>query len=166
MRYKQLPNGDYLDVKTNLIWKQHPEVMEYTYDEALKLQQNGWRVPSVEELLALIDYRLNALATELPNMRQSFFWSCSPYSDYSTFAWTVHFDCGSVSFLKRNNPYTVRLVRDAEPIISNPIDDAVKAASVAIDDYLLSRVDPVLDALYEARDAAIKAQRMINEISK
>jgi hypothetical protein len=57
-------------------------------------------------------------------------------------------------------------VRDASKVDSNPIDDAVKAASVAIDNYLLSRVDPVLDALYEARDAAIRAQRMINEIPK
>ena len=53
-----------------------------------------------------------------------------------------------------------------EPITSNHIEEAVKAASLAIDDYLLSRVDPVLDALYEARDAAIRAQRMLNEISK
>ena len=166
MRYEQLPNGDYLDAKTNLVWKQHPEVMEYTYDEALGLQQKGWRLPTIEELVALMDYTLPDSFTLLPNSASDYLWSASLHPKRTSFAWLASFINGNAFYHLRDNTMHVRLVRDASKVDSNPIDDAVKAASLAIDDYLLSRVDPVLDALYEARDAAIRAQRMLNEISK
>jgi len=131
-RFEQLQDGSWLDSETSLVWKEYPEKGTFSYDDALELQQKywreGWRVPSVEELLGAIDYRLNSLATELPNAEASFFWSCSPYADYSDLAWVVHFDCGSVTYVKRNNRYAVRLVRDAIK---------VDASSLATGKYLL-----------------------------
>jgi hypothetical protein len=48
-RYVETSSGDFLDTKTNLIWKSEPEQSEHTYDETFALSDNKWRAPTIKE---------------------------------------------------------------------------------------------------------------------
>ena len=71
--------------------------------------QNGdWRLPSLEELLTLVDYKLITPATELPNMRPSYYWSSTTDIDYANYVWNIHFYDG---YDYSSNKYLSRYVR-------------------------------------------------------
>jgi hypothetical protein len=70
-----------------------------------------------------------------PNTPRSWFWSSSPYADYSYGAWGVHFDYGYVSYDGfKYNAFYVRLVRGGQagdPGTSSPPRGATEAATSA-----------------------------------
>jgi hypothetical protein len=116
MRYVETETGDFLDTKTNLIWKREPEKDSYDYEEALTLQTGGWRLPTIEELLSIVDYSKTHPATSIPNHTDEYYWSSSRYAgDYAgdnELAWSVYF-CFGVSGLDCiPDIFPVRLVRD------------------------------------------------------
>jgi hypothetical protein len=83
---------------------------------------SDWRLPTVEELVSLVDYKKTdpALNSDLfPNTPGWFFWSGSPFADGSRFAWLVFFDFGRV---EHHNGYGggsyVRLVRTGQSLAS------------------------------------------------
>lgn len=110
-RYEKVELG-YLDNQTNLIWKEFEEEGTYTYNEALALHKDGWRLPTIEELLSIVDYSIYGPATKLPNTKESFVWSASASADGSNYAWYVYFYFGSSNYSYRDNSSGVRLVRN------------------------------------------------------
>jgi hypothetical protein len=113
MRYIETESGDWLDTETNLIWKREPEANRYDYYEAIQLQQNGWRVPSIKELFSIIDHDRFGHATSLPHHTADIYWSASLSAGFSDHAWFVNFNYGNANYYYcRDDCGLVRLVRD------------------------------------------------------
>lgn len=113
-RFKRVKNG-YLDSKTNLIWseKTYPKM---NWKDAVKLKNKKWRLPTIKELLSIVDYSLFNPCTELPNMNSSNYWSTSSYSTHSSNAWIVDFLDGHSDNYYKGYGYYVRLVRKGRGI--------------------------------------------------
>ena len=96
------------DLKGNLIQLNWHDAIKYA--KKLKLAKLKWRLPTIEELASLIDYKCSSHATKFLNMEPSNYWSSSTDVGNSTDAWYVNFDFGFVvSNLKTSN-YYVRCV--------------------------------------------------------
>ncbi|CAK0756440.1 hypothetical protein CCP4SC76_2780005 [Gammaproteobacteria bacterium] len=119
MRYIDQENT-ILDTQTNLIWDKSYKT-NLNFDEALAyadqankdsyLGYNDWRVPTVSELISLVDYTKYDPASTFLNMPSSNFWSSAPTADYSDDAWGVHFLYGSANYHYQSSGLAVRLVR-------------------------------------------------------
>jgi hypothetical protein len=110
-RYTQTEEGNWLDNQTGLIWKSMPEEGYFTYEEALNLQSAEWRLPTIRELLSIVDSNERNPATLLPDHDSYIYWSASPYFSNSRYAWYVTFFHGYDYFFIRNFNFRVRLVR-------------------------------------------------------
>ena len=103
------------DHETNLEWeKEHSGPM--TWAEAVKYAKkigNGWRLPTRNELISLIDDRLFNPASSFPEMPFEQFWSSSSYAGSASHAWFVYFGYGYVDNLDKTNTFCVRCVRGA-----------------------------------------------------
>ncbi|MBB1073112.1 DUF1566 domain-containing protein [Rhodoferax sp. 4810] len=129
-------DGTVTQVNTELMWAKCSEGQtgtncsgdadEMTWSEALTAANNSrlggyddWRLPSVKELQALVDYSTDWPAIDssaFPNTPSSWFWSGSPDANYSGFAWCVVFYNGNANDYCRSSNYHVRLVRDVQPM--------------------------------------------------
>jgi hypothetical protein len=115
-RYIETESGDWLDTETNLVWKREPEANRYDYYEALDLQQYGWRLPSIKELLTIVDHSAYGPATSLPNHTDERYWSASPYAGLGDNAWGVFFGDGRTNDYLSYEHHQVRLVRNNEEV--------------------------------------------------
>lgn len=94
----------------------------YTWDQANALDSelpgNGeWRLPTVEELQTLVEYRVFNPAIDpevFPNTPPSNFWSSWEAASDAFYAWTVHFANGFSNWRHKRQRFEVRLVRDGE----------------------------------------------------
>ncbi|MCI5196179.1 MAG: DUF1566 domain-containing protein [Candidatus Electrothrix sp. AW5] len=110
---------------------------EYEWDDAVKRFKNvsyagyrDWRLPTIDELKTLVYCseevkdkkrgRCNDGSTKPTINQQAFpnttrwYWSGSPYADFSVSAWGVGFGSGSSYNGNRNYNYAVRLVRGGQ----------------------------------------------------
>jgi hypothetical protein len=149
--YEILAGGaEVKDPKTGLIWQRCSvgkvwngstcagDAKGFSFDEAQRLSNNGWRVPTVRELHSIVwcssgktmrradpedgggaikhwcdgQYQQPTikLAT-FPAAPSDFFWTSSPYAGGSSNAWGVNFDGGYVDYYGRGSASRVRLVR-------------------------------------------------------
>jgi len=94
------------DVGTGLVWQRSVPDRTFAFDEAraycsqLTLAgQQDWRLPSMTELLTLIDEGAPAApmidATAFPNTPGEAFWTSSEFGGSSGMAWQVYFDHGN-----------------------------------------------------------------------
>ena len=94
------------DVGTGLLWQRSTPDRTFTFDDArtycsqLSLAgQLGWRLPSMTELLTLIDEGAATApmidATAFPNTPSEAFWTSSEFGGVSGMAWQVYFDHGN-----------------------------------------------------------------------
>ena len=106
----------YLDSKTGYEWSLR-SYRAMSWDKALEfcVNMNGaWGLPSIEELLTLVDYKKFDPATEMPGMLSSGCWSSSPYyASSSSHAWYINFTGGNVYYTNKENRYYVRAVRNS-----------------------------------------------------
>ncbi len=123
-----VPPGHYMksalvvhDVKTNLFWSP-ASTSRFTYAEAngycasLTLEGAGWRLPSVKELMTIVDLERDSPPMidpgGFPETPPEPFWSASKFAtNPNNFAWTVSFATGAPGSLMRANPHWVRCVR-------------------------------------------------------
>ena len=111
------------DPSTNLMWEdtQHAEDGQVTYLEAdaycttLKLGGfNDWRIPSLRELLTIVDYTRYEPATlkEFGRVDQDkLYWSSTPYANKSMEFWGIVFEDGDVDNASALYDRRVRCVR-------------------------------------------------------
>jgi hypothetical protein len=94
----------------------------YTWDQANDLPSgsagnHGWRLPTVEELQTLVEYRVFNPAINpqaFPNTPPSNFWSSSEAAYDAFYAWSVHFANGFSNWRHKRQRFETRLVRDGE----------------------------------------------------
>jgi hypothetical protein len=103
----------YFDAETGLEWslENYNEMpWQAAIDFCLNLG-NGWRIPTIKELFTLVDHSKYNPATELPDMKPSYYWSSSTHAGYADYAWYVGFYAGYVyNYVKTFHGY-VRCVR-------------------------------------------------------
>jgi len=117
-----------VDHATGLMWQQSGSPTELTYDDAQtyirKLNDqkfagyDDWRLPTVEELLSLVEKERNANGLYIDpifNQAQTWVWSTDKRQaegDGSAGpAWGIHFDSGYVSVRYLHNESDIRVVR-------------------------------------------------------
>lgn len=116
-------NGDntVTDTKTNLTWAKEDDGKERNWKDAkefcekneMKLPGEGWRMPTREELLTIVDLERYRPAID-PIFRiaeGTWFWSSTPYAGDSGLAWIVPFHDGGVDWGNIDYEYFVRPVR-------------------------------------------------------
>ena len=104
-RYTFPTNGTVYDTRTKLTWQRMLDDVDYTqsaavsYCTSLSLDGTGWRLPSVDELLTLIDptkYSPAIDQTAFPGANTSFtFWSSTLGAGPAGRAWGVYFSNGA-----------------------------------------------------------------------
>lgn len=110
------------DKGTGLTWQRAAPEKTYAFDQAraycagLRLAgQKDWRVPSMGELLTLVDERVSAPTIDgkaFPHTPNQSFWTSSPFADSpSAMAWHVYFEFGNALYGLWKGPYRVRCVR-------------------------------------------------------
>lgn len=103
----------YLDIRTGLEWSLET-IGQHDWQSAIKCCEDlgsEWRLPTIQELLTLINYYKYNPATDLPDMVLSYYWSSTTYANYTYYAWFVHFGHGYGGCSSKSNFYYVRAVR-------------------------------------------------------
>ena len=116
------------DKTTGLVWQLGDDGNTYTYAQAgphcasFKSAEaaTGWRLPSVVELMTLIDS-----GVDLPSISPSFsgaqstnYWTSTPTATANMLAWTVKFDYGEVIPLLTDTSLPVKCVRGTSGILN------------------------------------------------
>jgi hypothetical protein len=132
-RYVLNRNGTLVDKHTGLMWMRcalgqtwasntcSGSVQIYSWQSALKTaestvfaEKQDWRLPNQAELQSLAERRCINPAiniTAFPNTISDWFWSSTPVSGDSQYAWKISFSDGNLGWNYRDNNYSVRLVR-------------------------------------------------------
>jgi hypothetical protein len=118
------------DKTTGLVWQRGDDGNMYTYSDAIQhcstFKSNeaatGWRLPSVIELMTLID---SGLGQPSPSIDPSFtdaqstnYWTATPTVYQTMEAWTVKFDFGEVIPLLTDTSLPVRCVRGKSDVLN------------------------------------------------
>jgi len=78
-------------------------------------KHSDWRLPTIEELLTLVNYEKRRPACDLEDtISSSRYWSSITYVDNTDYAWDVYFYYGSSSYYNKTNNYYVRCVRNSK----------------------------------------------------
>ncbi|MCH8551228.1 MAG: DUF1566 domain-containing protein [Natronospirillum sp.] len=117
------------DLQTGLVWQRcslgqqwngrscvgNPAEMRWEEAAMAASQLNGWRLPSTEELLTLVEscrvkptINLNAF----PETPDGHFWSSNQFDGRNGYAWYVNFRYGFKIWFATDNRIYARLVRD------------------------------------------------------
>jgi hypothetical protein len=117
-----LDNGDgtVTDLTMRLMWSKEAlsdEAVSHAKAEKMcasfgPLATNGWRLPTVHELVSLVDYSARNPAIDtaaFPNTRSRWYWTGTLDASSSDFAWCVVFSLGNVGISRRD--YDVAFVR-------------------------------------------------------
>jgi hypothetical protein len=109
------------DLATRLSWQRVLPPGTFAFDAALgycahlDLDGHGaWRLPSMPELVTLVDERASNPAIDgavFPGTPAESFWTSSRFGDRSAEAWHVSFNHGSALYGLLKAPYRVRCVR-------------------------------------------------------
>jgi hypothetical protein len=109
------------DVATGLRWQRVAPAKSFQFDAARaycdRLRLDGkkhWRVPTLGELLTLIDERASAPMidrTAFPATSGEPFWTSSTFANGTELAWYVRFDHGNGLYGRLVEPFRVRCVR-------------------------------------------------------
>jgi len=99
-----------------LEWQEEDDGIQRTWDEAVEYANglgNGWRLPTIEELISIIDFNTCNPACKIKDCISSYYWSSSPDAYDSNRAWYVDFHYGYVrSPSYKGYCYYARYVRE------------------------------------------------------
>jgi hypothetical protein len=138
-------NGTVTHSRTGLTWKRCPEgqswsagncsgtATTYSWDQAVALNAGGWRLPTENELLGLIEWSTRGYpavntslfpGTYIEGQTYAAYWSASAYFDNPLMAWRVVFGYGyDLVTGKQGGLHRALLVRDT-PLTGNLTSDA------------------------------------------
>lgn len=117
-RFKVLNDKEVLDNETNLVWQKDANAEGcMSWQDAMDSIPEGWRLPTVKELITLLDYNnFNpALPSDHPftNVQSYYYWSSTTYAYNTVNAWIVNMWNGYVYYdYKGYDYYYVWPVRD------------------------------------------------------
>uniref|UniRef100_A0A6M3J6T1 Lcl C-terminal domain-containing protein n=1 Tax=viral metagenome TaxID=1070528 RepID=A0A6M3J6T1_9ZZZZ len=110
----ELMGDSVFDHDTGLEWEADASG-PMTWHKAMKYAEKlgeGWRLPTIEELVTLVDYNRTDPASSFPEMPTYFFWSSSSVAGSASDAWYVHFSRhGHVNNYVKTDANYVRCVR-------------------------------------------------------
>ena len=99
----------------DLEWQADVPDEEFTWEDAKAYAASlgdGWRLPTVKELLSLVDYDRRCPACSVfPDCPSEWYWSSSAYVGNTAFAWGVNFSNGDTTSSDVSNTDRVRCVR-------------------------------------------------------
>ncbi|MDU4395162.1 MAG: DUF1566 domain-containing protein [Acinetobacter ursingii] len=123
------------DLKTGLIWQRcslgqvwgsgqcYGNPQAYTWSEALQKTNalgNGYRLPNIKELGSLVEEACASPAINssiFPATAVNDYWSSSPKASDNRYAWSIHFEEGTVNsdsiYYKTTKKFNVRAVRSS-----------------------------------------------------
>ena len=100
---------------SDLEWQADVPDRQFTWEDAKAYAASlgdGWRLPTIEELLTLVDYgKRNPACSVFPDCPSEWFWSSSPVSGSTTAAWSVYFGIGNADSTGVSYTLRVRCVR-------------------------------------------------------
>jgi hypothetical protein len=119
-------NDAVLDKATGLVWERSPQTTSAKWTEGRRIciekhvgGQNGWRLPSLEELSGLVDSSVAPPGLALPPghpflaIRSAVYWSSTRPGEDPKGAWGVHFGLGGgATFINWAHSVQVWCVRD------------------------------------------------------
>jgi hypothetical protein len=114
-----IANGTVYDTKTKLTWQQAPSASKYFLADAKAYCSGTWRLPTVKELLTIVDdSRINASGmpaidpVAFPGTPAYGFWSSTPPPGGGTGGWEVQFYSGfALSFGSDSRDYVRCVLR-------------------------------------------------------
>jgi hypothetical protein len=117
------PRRFVVDHSTGLMWAREDTGANLTWKDAHKvcadLRLGGfsdWRLPTVRELLTLVDYERHSPAIDkdaFPTCKTSWYWTATPLaSSPGDYAWFVDFDFGDALCGRQDGEGLVRAVRN------------------------------------------------------
>ena len=115
-RFKILNELELHDTATGLIWRRDfAEKVDWlrALDYADSLG-DGWRLPTKDELMTLVNKGRRNPASDFPDMPSESFWSSSSYVNYPSSAWGVYFGSGYAGYYYQTGAASARCVRDGE----------------------------------------------------
>lgn len=116
-----IDNGDgtISDSETGLMWQKEGSKEYLNFKDAEKYckesniaDHKDWRLPTIKELISIVDYERRSPAIDpLFQCESSWYWSSTGYAGASGYAWFVYFGSGLVHWNGRGYKHCVRPVR-------------------------------------------------------
>ena len=118
-RYMDNEDGTISDIKSCLMWQEADDGILRNFKDAKKYAENltlagynDWRVPTIEELSTIVDFkRCDPAISPAFDCQSGKYWSSSSYADDSSYAWYVGFYSGGTGWACKTNSLFVRCVR-------------------------------------------------------
>ncbi len=118
-RFIDCGDGTIKDTKTGLMWQKEGSQESMSQKEAEKYCQKSdvgghkdWRLPTVEELTSIVDYKkYNPAINDVFKCKSDWYWTATDYAGSAGIAWIVGFFTGLVNWGDRGSGYYVRPVR-------------------------------------------------------
>ena len=117
-------NEAVLDRNTGLVWERSPETAIWAFENARRVCLNravggqmGWRLPSIPELMSLVDPSVASPGPTLPpghpftNTQALRYWSATRFTAEVPRVWTANFESGHTSTLFDLNTAPIWCVR-------------------------------------------------------
>jgi len=83
--------------------------------EKLVLDGGGWRIPTIKELLTLVDYERHSPAIDpVFTCEPNWYWSSTPYAPFAGYSWSVYFYGGGAGGAHHGDGGFVRAVRGGQ----------------------------------------------------
>jgi hypothetical protein len=125
-------NAAVLDRETGLVWDRSPDTQTRTWLVAHRFcvdravgngNRKGWRLPTVQELLTLIDPTRDApflpAGHPFTNVQSDFYWSATTFGENPGLAWGAGFENNltepGARFTSKDLPFFVWCVRSGHP---------------------------------------------------